>query len=70
MRYLDFRDAIQRELNRQPAGLTWKELRDKLRLPYERACPTWVKQLELEIGLTRARSHGPAKVWSLRAPTT
>ena len=70
MRYLEFRDAIQRELRKQSVGLTWKELRDKLRLPYESACPTWVKQLEQDIGLSRVRNHGPAKVWSLRTPAT
>ena len=55
MRYDDFRDAVQAELRRTRAGLTWAQLRDRLRLPYDRACPNWTARLEREIGLTRQR---------------
>ena len=65
MRYVEFRDAIQQELKRHRNGWTWKELRDRLDLPYERACPTWVARLESEIGLRRAPGEGRAYVWTL-----
>ena len=55
MRYVEFRDAIEGELRRHRTGWTWKELRDRLDLPYERPCPTWVAKLENEIGLERTR---------------
>ena len=65
MRYTEFRDQILRRLQRQASGLTWVELREQLDLPYERACPTWIKQLEAEIGLTRTKGSGSAKVWKV-----
>ncbi len=63
MRYVEFRVVIEAELKRNPAGLTWAELRDKLSLPYDRPCPTWVAKLEDEINLTRTREGGRAFVW-------
>lgn len=30
MKYIEFRDAIERELKQNPDGLTWNELRDRL----------------------------------------
>ena len=48
---------------RHPEGFTWVELRDRLNLPYDRACPTWVKRMETEIGLVRAKGAGRAYVW-------
>ena len=66
MRYADFRDVIQNELRRNPAGLTWAQLKESLALPYKRPCPTWVRRMESEIGLTRARGTGRALVWKIR----
>lgn len=68
MRYTDFRESIREELACHRAGLTWVELKTRLRLPYERPCPTWVKQLEREIGLSRVKGSGRAQVWRLDAP--
>ena len=66
MKYIEFRDRIERKLRRRKSGLTWTELRDELDLPYERPCPTWTKQLELEIGLTRTKGEkGRALVWRI-----
>ena len=65
MRYVEFRDAIRGELKRHRPGRTWKELRDRLALPYARPCPTWVARLEQEIGLRRAPGAGRAHVWTL-----
>ena len=65
MKYTEFRDRIRRKLLRTPNGLTWAELRDALDLPYERAGPTWTKQLEQEIGLERVRAGGRALTWRI-----
>jgi len=46
MQYADFRDVIQDELRRNPAGLTWARLKEGLALPYKRPCPTWVRRME------------------------
>jgi hypothetical protein len=63
MRYVEFRDAIRSELRRFPAGLTWADLKKRLKLPYAAPCPEWVKQMEQEIGLSRERGSGRALVW-------
>jgi len=65
MKYIDFRDGIKLELVNNPEDLTWVELRDRLDLPYERPCPTWVQRLEKEIGLTRCKGSGRALVWKI-----
>jgi hypothetical protein len=64
MRYVDFRDSVGRELSKSSTGLTWEELKKRLKLPYERACPEWVKRMEKEIRLKRVKSaKGRAFVW-------
>jgi hypothetical protein len=68
MRYIDFRNQIQTELRRNPAGLTWPELKARRDLPYERPCPEWVKRLEKDIGLKRLRSEKRAHVWTVSKP--
>jgi hypothetical protein len=65
MRFVDFRDQIHEELRRNPDGLTWKQLKQRLNLPYESPCPTWVRQLEEEIGLKRSKGSGRAYIWRL-----
>jgi hypothetical protein len=65
MRYEEFRDVIQDELRQTRSGLTWAQLRDRLGLPYQTACPNWTRRLEEEIGLVRAPGEGRAFVWSV-----
>ena len=48
-----------------PKGFTWVELKDRLDLPYDRPCPTWIQRMEGEIGLTRVRESGRAYVWKV-----
>ncbi len=67
MTYLEFKTTLQRHLKKHPAGATWAELRDTLKLPYDRPCPTWTRQLEKDIGLVRRKGDGRAFVWSLRS---
>lgn len=66
MRYVGFRDRILAELHRRPGGLTWKQLRDCLDLPYDRPCPEWVKRMEAEDGLLRAPGDGRAYLWRVK----
>src|SRR5256885_17181793 len=68
MRYEQFRDVICRALRRSPGGLTWTQLRERLKLPYERPCPSWVGRIEREEGLTRRVEGTRAKTWSLKRP--
>lgn len=65
MRYVEFRDMILEELSRHKSGLTWLELKDRLHLPYDRPCPTWVKRMEQENGLSRIKTYGRAYVWKV-----
>lgn len=68
MRYEDFKQTIVTELCAHPAGFTWAELRSRLALPYEQPCPTWVRRLETEIGLTRSRGENAAYIWRIQSP--
>jgi len=65
MRYKEFKILIQNELLQCPDGLTWVELRDRLKLPYTQPCQTWIYWLEDEIGLTRGRGMNRAYVWKI-----
>jgi hypothetical protein len=64
MRYVEFKNAIEQELRRNPDGLTWLQLQRRLGLPYDRPCPTWTQKLEEEISLSRRKLPGQAAlVW-------
>lgn len=65
MTFPEFREAIQSELRRTRAGLTWVELRERLGLPYDRPCPEWTRRLEEEIGLSRLKEGGRSLVWKV-----
>jgi hypothetical protein len=66
MRYAEFREAIQKELVKNPEGFTWAELKERLSMPYEQPCPAWVNRMEQEIGLTRARGAKRAYTWKIK----
>ena len=65
MRYVDFRDSIEKELKRNPEGLTWPELKKRLKLPYESPCYEWLARMEKEIKLKRKKSSGRAYIWTV-----
>ena len=65
MKYTEFRDSIRKELIRSQSGRTWKEIKKELDLPYDRPCPEWIAQMELEIGLERKEKKGNALIWRL-----
>jgi hypothetical protein len=66
MSYVEFRATIQRHLSEHGGGATWQELRDALKLPYDRPCPEWTRRLEQEIGLIRQKGGGRSLRWALR----
>ena len=65
MRYTEFRDVVRGELTRRKGGLTWRELKERLDLPYAKPCPTWVRRMEIETGLRRNPGPGRAYVWTI-----
>lgn len=65
MTYIEYKTGIQRHLQSHPRGATWQELRDILKLPYERPCPEWTRRLEREIGLVRRKGCGRSLQWTL-----
>jgi len=65
MTYHDFRKTIQRVLRLHPEGLTWRELRAQAGIDSDRACPTWTRRLEAEIGLVRREKKGRQLIWQL-----
>ena len=66
MRYDEFREAVRNGLRESSDGMTWKELREELELPYSRPCQSWIHRLEEDIGLVRRRRRGRALIWELR----
>ena len=66
VRYAEFCDAIEVELRRNPTGLTWAELKQRLNLPYDRPCPTRVRQMGRDVGLSRAKGTGRGYLWKVR----
>jgi len=65
MTYSEFRKLVKAELEENPDGKTWKQLREALSLPYRTPCPEWVKKLETEIGLDRTQKRGKSLIWKL-----
>ena len=65
MQYVEFRDCIQKELCRHPKGVSWAELKERLHLPYRRPCPSWIRRMENEVGLSRMRTSGQGLIWSI-----
>jgi hypothetical protein len=63
--YLEFKSAIETTLRRKHAGATRKELKVAARLPYDRPCPEWTRNLESEIGLVRRKGTGRELIWRL-----
>jgi hypothetical protein len=65
MRYTEFQGLIRDELLEHPDGMTWRELKSRLDLPYDRPCQTWIGRMEQEIGLSRGREGGRAFIWKV-----
>ena len=65
MKYIEFRNLIRNSLINNPDGLTWKELKKTLNLPYENPCQTWIYKLEDEINLIRSKGINRSYIWKI-----
>ena len=65
MHYEEFKGMIQSKLQKHPSGLTWVEIKKQLDLPYKHPCPSWIKQMEQEIGLLRVKETQRAYIWKI-----
>ena len=66
MKYIEVKSLIKNELEISRDGLTWQELKERLNLPYNRLCPEWTSQLEIDIGLSRNKGTTRALIWTLK----
>ncbi|MGI0047028.1 MAG: hypothetical protein ACREBB_07565 [Nitrosotalea sp.] len=55
MSYEEFRDKIKKALEYSDKGMTWTELRNRLKLDQVVPNNKWVRQLEKDIGLQRLK---------------
>ena len=65
MKYVEFKVLILNALQYNPNGLTWKELKETLKLAYKIPCQTWLYQLEDEIHLVRSKGEGSDYIWKI-----
>ena len=63
--YAEFREKVEKALQREKDGLTWTQLKKKGEIEQNRMCYTWARQLENDIGLTRER-RGRNVYWKLQ----
>ncbi len=66
MKYEDFRDKVERTLQKEGGALTWTEIRTMAKLPQLFPNNKWVHQLEKDIGLERKRDAHGIIHWQLR----
>jgi predicted transcriptional regulator len=66
MKYVEFVQSIMQELQNNPSGLTWVELKSRLHLPYSIPCQTWINKMEQENGLVRDKGSGRALIWKIQ----
>jgi hypothetical protein len=65
MRYEQFSSLIVDELKKKPEGMSWRELKTQLDLPYKTPCYTWIYKMEAEMGLSRRK--GPrGMIWKVK----
>jgi hypothetical protein len=67
MPYEDFRDRIRTLLKSEPEGLSWTEIKHKLKLPQRVPNNLWVRTMDKEIGLVRKFDNTTGKtIWRLK----
>lgn len=70
MSYEEFRDAIKETLEKNPEGLSWKEIKHLANLQQKVPNNRWVRWLERDIGLVRKedvrRQEVKRTIWRLR----
>jgi len=63
--YEEFKKKIEEVLKGVPEGLTWTEIKQRLGLPQKVPNNKWVRMMEKDIGLIRAK-EARGVVWRLR----
>lgn len=63
--YEKFKIQIEAILKAEPKGLTWTEIKQRLNLPQRVPNNRWVRQMEMDIGLTRTK-EARGTVWRLK----
>jgi len=65
--YEKFRDQIAELLKAEPHGLSWTEIKEKLKLPQKVPNNMWVRMMEIDISLTRELDAKTGKtIWRLK----
>lgn len=66
MTYEKFKEIVQEELNKEPEGLSWTEIKNRRSELYQRVPNNlWVRTLEQEIGLAREKK-GSKTIWKIK----
>ncbi len=63
MSYPDFRDKVRQTLQYSDNGMTWTQIREKLKLDQVVPNNKWVRQMEKDIGLLRVKRSDGVIVW-------
>jgi antitoxin component of MazEF toxin-antitoxin module len=67
MTYEEFRDKIESLLKSEPNGLSWTEIKQKLKLPQRVPNNLWVRTMDKDIGLIRKFDNASGKtIWRLK----
>lgn len=63
MPYPEFRDKVKQTLQYSDNGMTWTQIREKLKLDQVVPNNKWVRQMEKDIGLMRVKRSDGVVVW-------
>lgn len=65
MTYDEFRDKIKGTLEYNDKGMTWTQIRDKLKLNQVVPNNKWVRRMEKDIGLIRVKGTDGVVLWRM-----
>jgi antitoxin component of MazEF toxin-antitoxin module len=61
--YQEFRDKVRQTIQYSDNGMTWTQIREKLKLDQVVPNNKWVRQMEKDIGLMRVKRSDGVIVW-------
>ena len=61
--YQEFRDKVRQTIQYSDKGMTWTQIREKLKLDQVVPNNKWVRQMEKDIGLMRVKRSDGVIVW-------
>ncbi|MDG6991100.1 MAG: hypothetical protein JRM99_06725 [Nitrososphaerota archaeon] len=65
MSYEEFREKVKQTLQYSDKGMTWTQIREKLKLDQVVPNNKWVRQMEKDIGLMRVKRSDGVIVWRI-----